>query len=95
MSGRMTKLQNALTAASVDVIETIPEITGILKDGAINTRRIVKSGTGGVAEWMEDWEDSVVDSKAAKRFERGNNLKARIRAAELEEAAHNALPKVS
>lgn len=91
----MTKLQNAITAASVDVIETVPEVTGIIKDGAKNTRRIVKSGTGGMAEWMEDWEDSVVDAKAVKKFERANNLKARIRAAELDEVAHNALPKVS
>ena len=95
MSGRMTKLQNALTASSVDVIETVPEITGILKDGAHGARRIVKSGFGGMAEWMEDWEDSVIDAKAVKKFERANNLKARIRAAELEEAAFNALPKVS
>ena len=95
MSGRMTRLQNALTASSVDVIETIPEVTGIIKDSAINTRRMVKSGTGGMAEWLEDWEDSVIDAKAVKKFERANNLKARIRAAELEEAALNALPKVS
>ena len=91
----MTKLQNALTTSTVDVVETIPEVTGIIKDGAVNTRRIVKAGTGGMAEWLEDWEDSVVDAKAVKKFERANILKARIRAAELDEAAHNALPKVS
>jgi hypothetical protein len=95
MSGRMTKLQNALLASSVDIIETVPEVTGIVKDGAQNTRRIVKSGTGGMAEWMEDWEDSVIDAKAVKKFERANTLKARIRAAELDEVALNALPQVS
>ena len=91
----MTKLKNVLLVASVDVIETVPEVTGIIKDGAKNTRRIVKSGTGGMAEWLEDWEDSVVDAKAVKKFERANVLKSRIRSAELEEAAHKALPKVS
>ena len=91
----MTKLQNALTASSVDIIETIPEVTGIIKDGSVNVRRVVKSGTGGLAEWLEDWEDSVIDAKAVKKFERANVLKARIRAAELEEVALNALPKVS
>ncbi len=91
----MTKLQNALTASSVDIVETVPEITGIIKDGAVNTRRIVKAGTGGMAEWMEDWEDSVIDAKSVKKFERANGIKSRIRAAELDEAAHNALPKVS
>ena len=91
----MTKLQNVLLVASVDVIETVPEVTGIVKDGAKNTRRIIKSGTGGMAEWLEDWEDSVIDAKTVKKFERANVLKARIRSAELEEAAHNALPKVS
>ena len=91
----MTKLQNALTASSVDIIETVPEVTGIVKDGAVNTRRIVKSGTGGLAIWLEDWEDAQEDGRAAKKFERANALKARIRAAELDEAALDALPKVS
>ena len=95
MSGRMTKLQNALTTSSVDVVETVPEVTGIVKDSAKGTRRILKPLFGGTAEWLEDWEDSVIDAKAVKKFERANVLKARIRAAELDEAAHNALPKVS
>ena len=91
----MTKLQNVLTDASVDIIETLPEVTGIIKDGSVNIRRSVKSGTGGMAEWLEDWEDSVIDAKAVKKFERANVLKARVRAAQLEEEAFNALPKVS
>jgi len=91
----MTKLQNALTDSSVDVVETLPEVTGILKDGSKQTRRITKAGLGGIAEWLEDWEDSVIDAKAVKKFERANVLKARVRAAELDEAALNALPAVN
>lgn len=93
MSGRVNKLQNALTVSSVDVIETVPAVTGLVKDTATESRRILRSGLSGVAHWCEDWEDSVVDSKAMKKLERAFGLRQRARALELEEAAFNALPK--
>jgi hypothetical protein len=94
-TGKVVRIQDALTESSVDVIEVIPALTGGLKHLGVNGGRIVKSATGGIAEWLEDWEDSVIDSKAVKKFERANVFKARLRAAELEEVAFNALPPVS
>ena len=87
----MTKIQNALTGSSVVIIESIEP----LAEGVRNTGRAVKAGTGGLAHWLEDWEDSVVDGKAMKKLERAFGLRQRARALELEEAAFNALPSTS
>jgi hypothetical protein len=95
MSRRIVRIQDALTTSTVDIVETIPEVTGILKEGATETRRIVGAGFGGVAEWLEDWEESVVDGKSMKKLERAFGLRQRARALELEEAAFNALPSPS
>jgi len=91
MTGRATKIQNVLTDTSVVIVESIqPLAEGLFK----NTGRAVKAGTGGLAEWLEDWEDSVVDAKTMKKLERAFGLEQRARALALEKAAFAALPEV-
>jgi hypothetical protein len=94
-TGKVTRIQDALTESSVDLIEVVPAVTSGLKHLGLNGGRIIKASTGGLAEWLEDWEDSVVDFKKVKKFERANQFQSRLRAAELEEAAFKALPPVT
>jgi hypothetical protein len=91
MSRRVVRIQDALTDSSVLIVESVEP----LAHGIKNTGRAIKACTGGAAEWLEDWEDSVVDGKAVKKLERAFTLRQRARALELEEAAFNALPSVS
>ena len=91
MSGRINRVNDALTDSGIKLIETISPVADAIHESA----SILKYGAQGGAIFMKDWRDAQEDLAAVRKLERALTHDERLRAVTLNREAFDALPETS
>jgi hypothetical protein len=93
MSGRLNRLNDALTNSGIHLIETVEPIAEAVNEAAYGVKAgatSFRNGAEGMSFWTKDWRDAQEELSSVRKLERATAFEERLDIAKLNAEAHAA-----